>query len=158
MEYPNNIEKVYGPYTRKSDKREVVRIKLTDGSFKMKSYARYLKEIELGRELDKDTETVDHKNRNHLDNNENNLQILSRSENSKKSALRRATVVDNCVWCGVEFTLSDNQVKSVHRKKSGPFCSRKCSGKYGAELQNNRTKKLDSNNIEVTYYRNDDIE
>lgn len=155
MEYPHNIEKVYGPYTRKSDGREVVRLKLTNGTFKMKSYARYLKEIELGRELDRNEETVDHKNRIHTDNEAENLQILTRSENSSKSALRRNEVKDNCVYCGTEFTLSVHQVRNRCRKKSGPFCSRNCSGSYGKSVQLGGTV-LPPNNITVTYKRNDD--
>jgi len=156
MEYPHNIEKVYGPYTRKSDGREVVRLKLTNGKFKMKSYARYLKEIELGRELDRNEETVDHKNRVHTDNDSDNLQILTRSENASKSVLRREEVVDNCVYCGLQFKLSVYQVRERSRGKAGPFCSRQCVGKYGRSVQDGSGDKLPPNNITVTYKRNDD--
>ena len=157
MQYPHNIEKVYGPYKRKSDGREVVRLKLSDGKFKMKSYARYLKEIELGRELDRNEETVDHKNRVNTDNDSENLQILTRAENAAKSALRRLPVNDNCVYCGNEFTLSKSQVRNSSRKKAGPFCSRKCSGSYGKSIQLGGNE-LPPNDIKVTYKRNDDSE
>lgn len=155
MEYPHNIEKVYGPYTRKSDGREVVRLKLTNGKFKMKSYARYLKEIELGRELDRNEETVDHKNRNHTDNEAENLQILTRVENAAKSALRREDVKDNCVYCGTEFTLTKSQVRNSSRRQAGPFCSRKCTGLYGKSIQMGGGT-LPLKDITVTYKRNDD--
>lgn len=152
-QYPHNIKKVYGPYTRQ-DGREVVVIHLEDGKTKTKSLARYQKEIELGRELDPHTETVDHKNRVHTDNTNDNLQLLSRSDNAKKSALRLTEVKMDCVWCGVNFTLSNHQIKN--QRTAGPFCSKSCSGKYGASLQNGVCDKKDIPNIERKYYRNDD--
>lgn len=155
--YPYNIEKVYGPYIRK-DGREIVRLRLADGSLKTKTYARYLKEIELGRELEPNEETVDHKNRNHLDNEESNLQILTRSENASKSVKRRKEVKDYCVFCGEEFVLSVHQIRNRCRGKSGPFCSRQCVGKYGRLVQHGYIEKLPPNEINVTYTRNDDEE
>lgn len=158
MDYPHNITKVYGPYTRKNDGREVVRLRLDDGSFKMKSYARYLKEIELGRELHRDEETVDHVNRIHTDNDMDNTQLLSRSDNAKKSAVRRNDVIDSCVWCNTQFTLSVHQVRNRCRGKSGPFCSRSCVGKYTQALKSGEVQPFEANSIEVTYFRNDDGE
>lgn len=155
MSYLDNIVKVYGPYTRK-DKRQVVVITLNDGSKLTKSYLKYLKELELGRELDVNLETIDHINRDFMDNGKDNIQILTRSENSKKSVKRRADVYDNCVWCGTHFKLSTSQLRNRSRDKAGPFCSRSCVGLYGKSLQNNCGERLDRRDIKVTYYSNDD--
>lgn len=130
-------------------------ISLNDGSKKTKSYARYLKEVEIGRELDPDLETVDHIDRNHHNDKQDNTQLLTRSENASKSALRLNTdVYDNCKMCGLYFQLTKYQIKN--RGKAGPFCSRKCSGKYGALYQNGKIDKIDPHTHERTYYRNDD--
>ncbi|UYL04356.1 hypothetical protein EPNKCIFM_00049 [Klebsiella phage KP13-16] len=154
MSYLDNIIKVYGPYTRK-DKRQVVVITLNDGSKLTKSYPKYLKELELGRELDVNLETIDHVNRDFTDSSEDNIQILSRAENAAKSALRRSDVYDNCVWCGKHFKLSNSQIKNRCRGKAGPFCSRSCSGKYGKEVQRGG-ELLPPIDITVNYYRLDD--
>jgi len=155
MSYLDHIKKVYGPYTRKDNRQHVVII-LDDGSKKTVSYPKYLKELELGRELDVNLETIDHVNRNFTDGSEDNIQILTRSENSAKSAKRRADVHDNCVWCGTRFKLSTSQLRNKSRDKAGPFCSRSCVGLYGKSLQNNCGERLDRRDIKVTYYRNDD--
>jgi hypothetical protein len=155
MSYLDNIVKVYGPYTRK-DKRQVVVIALNDGSKLTKSYPKYLKELELGRELDVNLETIDHVNRDFTDGSEGNIQILTRSENSAKSAKRRADVYDDCVWCGTNFKLSVSQLRNRSRNKAGPFCSRSCVGLYGKSLQSNCVERLDRRDIKVKYYRNDD--
>lgn len=154
-DYPHNITKVYGPYTRK-DGREVVVLALENGSKTTKAYARYLMEVKLGRELDPHKETVDHKNRNHLDNDPDNLSIMSRSENSAKSALRLNDIFMDCKMCGINFQLSHSQVRNTTQNKAGPFCSRSCAGKYGASVQHGIMDKIKPESIKRTYYRNDD--
>jgi len=148
------LKKIYGPYTRK-DGRRILVLSKEDGSRTTKSYPRQLMESKLGRELS-DDETVDHVDRNLLNEDEDNLQILSVVENSEKSALRRKDVHSNCVFCGTFFKLSVTQVRNRSRKKAGPFCSRSCAGTYGASVQNNKVDRLPENNIVVEYFRNDD--
>lgn len=76
--------KIYGPYPRKSDGR--MQLVLSKGKLKItKLYAKFLMEAFLGRILSKE-ETIDHINENPLDDRIENLQILTRSENARKSS------------------------------------------------------------------------
>lgn len=148
------MEKIYGPYTR-ADGRKIIIIVDRLGNKKTKSYPKYLKELELGREL-LASETVDHKDRDFTNDVPENLQILSASDNAKKSALRRKSVHSDCVYCGKNFELTVSQLRNRSRKKSGPFCSRTCSGNYGSDIKNSKIGHLPENDIQVEYYRNDD--
>jgi len=129
--------RIYGPYKRKDGRQHVV-IVHEDGRKQTKSYPRYLLEQYLGRELTKD-ETVDHIDNDFTNNNISNLQILSRSDNAKKfSAFNSAeTGVFTCPECFKSFikNLGDVRHNNIKRKKAGPFCSKPCSGRYGARLQ-----------------------
>lgn len=71
-----------GPYIRK-DNRKIILIEINK-NWKTVSYPKYLMEEYLKRFLLKD-ETVDHINADFTDNRIENLQILSRAENSAKS-------------------------------------------------------------------------
>lgn len=148
------MKKIYGPYLRKDGRKHIC---IIDGDIKTTmSYPKYLMEQHLGRKL-LDTETVDHINRDFADDRIENLQILSPSEHSKLDAIRAKEYTDTCIWCKTEFT---KRIKRYARHakvqgKSGPFCSRKCSGQYGAEVQNGRTSIIGDHrkNIEPEYYR-----
>lgn len=76
--------KVYGPYVRKQDGRQIVRIQ-SPGHKTTKLLAKVMLEIQHGRVLSKD-ETVDHIDENPLNDSFDNIQLLSLSENSRKSA------------------------------------------------------------------------
>lgn len=85
------IKKIYGPYVHESVKgspRRRILIKFKDGSDTTMAYARWKMIQSLCRVLD-DSETVDHCNENSLDDRLSNLQILSRIENNRKSAVGR---------------------------------------------------------------------
>jgi hypothetical protein len=76
--------KIYGPYPRKSDGR--MQLVLSKGKAKItKLYAKFLMEVFLERILSKE-ETIDHINDNPLDDRIENLQILTREENARKSS------------------------------------------------------------------------
>jgi hypothetical protein len=129
--------RVYGPYKRKDGRQHVV-IVYADGDRQTKSYPRYLLEQHLGRELNKD-ETVDHIDNDFTNNSISNLQILPRSDNTKKAfAFNPAeTAVFTCPECFKSFIklLADVRHNNIKRKKAGPFCSKACSGRYGSRLQ-----------------------
>lgn len=121
--------KIYGPYLRK-DSRLVLIVKKDDGSKTTISYPKWLMQQHLGRELIGD-ETVDHIDGNPLNNDLTNLQILSRSDNAKKSVNYAEQVELVCKCCGIKFyrrTVVHNRNLSV-RKTDGPFCSHRCVGK-----------------------------
>lgn len=149
------IKSITGPYLRKDGRMHTV-IRFVDGTKTTKSYPKYLIEQKLGRLLEND-ETVDHINRDISNNSYDNLQILSRSENAKKSAIKAQDIFHECCWCGKNFKLTRSQIKN-YKRKSGPFCSRKCSGQYGAELQNKRVEKLGKPDIVLKYKSLDGIE
>lgn len=78
-------DRVTGPYTRASDQRKVVALtgykKTTT-----RQLAKVRLEVMLGRRLI-EGETVDHKDENHRNDEPQNLQLLSKSENSRKSSI-----------------------------------------------------------------------
>lgn len=129
------IVKVYGPYSRKEDKRKVVVLRLADGKLTTKSYARFLYEQEYGI-ISKDLE-VDHVNDKEWDDNLSNFQLLTKAENIRKSAKGRSIFIGICPECKTEFTKPMNYVKGNQgkQKKAGPFCSKHCAGLYGKNIQ-----------------------
>lgn len=127
--------KIYGPYKRLDDRKHIV-IVYDDGRKVTKSYPRHLMEIFLGRELSTE-ETVDHINGDKTDDRIENLQILSRSDNIRKSTFKTYYPDIKCGMCGKEFKPSKNQI--VNRKNTaGPFCSRPCAGRYSTLSHHNK--------------------
>jgi len=146
--------KISGPYTRSTDGRQILIIK--DGNKKTTmSYPKHLMEKQLGRKLKK-YETIHHIDGDVGNNELENLKILNRSIHTKQHAKRRKPVIENCVWCGKSFELSTSQIgnyfRRVKEKKSGPFCSRSCSGTYGSAIQNKKIEKIERGKIKVEYY------
>ena len=148
--YPD-YDKVLGPYSRKTDKRQHIVLnnshmsKKTSGKLKTISYPKALKEIELGRRLSED-ETVDHEN-GLIEENINNLVILSRAENAKKSSLHLCPVEFVCQYCGRHFTLVGNKLSNAIRNRNaghtGPFCSRSCAGKASSDSKKYKISKIE---------------
>lgn len=140
--------KIYGPYTAKNGRKHVIII-YDCGKRKTVSYPKFLIEKRLGRKL-KDNETVDHIDGDFTNDDISNLQVLDRSIHAKLDAKRtRASV--KCTWCDVEFELSSDQ-RRPSSKKAGPFCSRVCSGKYGASVQNGRSERLERQKFNIINY------
>lgn len=85
------------------------------------SYARYLMSVHLGRFLT-DEEQVDHINNDKTDDRIENLQILSRLENMRKTHKKGETMrAFICPICSKEFYLTARQSHKIN-----PSCSRKC--------------------------------
>ena len=128
--------KVNGPYLNTDRGRYFVTLIYPDGRTRTTNYARYLMEQHLGRELDPDKETVDHINRNPLDDRIENLQLLSRAEHAALDARRLAPTTQACVYCGVQVIRNPNELNRTRsRKRSGPFCGKSCVGKYASEIR-----------------------
>ncbi len=51
--------------------------------------------------------------------------------------------------CGKEFTPTHDQMRAG---KHGFFCSKQCSGLYGAKIQNKQITKAQEKILEKTYY------
>lgn len=146
--------KVYGPYLRKDGRKHVCIIE--DGKRTTKSYPKYLMELKLGRSL-LGNETVDHIDTDFTNDEENNLQVLSRSEHVRIDLKRLTSRTFACPMCNKEFEVSGpKRLRNLYYyrmiKKAGPFCSRRCSGLYGALVQNNKVEKLPSIKLEKEYY------
>jgi len=127
--------KVYGPYSRKDGRQHVILYE--NGKRKTVSYPKYLLETKLGRSLLPD-ETCDHIDGDYTNNCLENLQVLSRADNAAKSMAfkpaEQAYFV--CPECNTSFykKMRDVRGNQIKQKKAGPFCSKKCSGRYGSKL------------------------
>lgn len=142
--------KVYGPYIREPDKRKIV--VLYNGKFRTtKQYPKVKLEIKLGRLLSKD-ETVDHIDNDATNNKFSNLRLLSREENARLGSVKCIKPVVKCAWCKTKFKVTRNQITAASLGKAGPFCSKKCSGKYGKEVQLTSTTRK-RKKIQVHYRR-----
>ena len=158
--YPE-YNKVFGVYTRKDGRQFLV---LTEEGFtghnqrlkKTISYPKAVMEVYLKRRL-RDNETVDHKDKNVLNNDISNLHILDIIEHLKLDAKRVKPVTRNCIYCGAEFTMTARQIRRYNTYKTAPLCSSKCSGLYGSEVQLGLRKRVDFEPIETEYYCNKDL-
>ena len=124
--------RIYGPYTRKDGRQHVILIE--DGKRRTVSYPKYLLEQKLGRFL-LPNETCDHIDGDFTNNCLDNLQVLSRADNSAKAmALKPAEKgYFVCPECYKSFykPMRDVRCNQIKQKKAGPFCSKKCSGRHG---------------------------
>ena len=124
--------KIYGPYQGK-DKRLRLIIVYPDRSKHTVSYPKYLMEIHLDRYLSAN-ETVDHIDCNFLNNELSNLRILDRSLHSSIDVKRYKPESFKCPICNIDFSLDGKRLhKAIYNRlanKAGPFCGRKCAGKY----------------------------
>lgn len=123
------IMKIYGPYKRK-DGRWQITTKKDNGKITSISYPKYLFENYHKIKL-KNNETIDHIDNNPDNNKIENLQILSRSDNAKKSVIYAETIELVCKFCGKVFKRRKAlEYYDRHtRMKDGPFCSKRCVGK-----------------------------
>ena len=147
--------KLYGPYINKKDNRLRCVIAFPNGKKKTISYPKYLMEVHLGRYLEVN-ETVDHIDGNPLNNNIENLQILDRKEHCYKDVKRNQDVIVKCKYCGKEFKIKGQTIGNRNRKdrhQSGYFCSKKCSGKYGKQIQLGLTKHTSEDKVVPNKYK-----
>lgn len=112
-----------------------------DGSRTTVQEHREIMEIFLGRKLLK-SEHVHHKNENKLDNNLNNLEVLTASAHSRlkhKSDKPRKFFSFTCPQCGSVATKELSQVKhNRNLGKAGPFCSKQCAGVFSKQFHRRR--------------------
>lgn len=143
MKYLEKLLYVYGPYKRKVDNRSAIWLYYRDGSKRFISYPKFLVEVALNRKLDPNEETIDHVDRDVLNNSWDNLRIVDRSTHTAEDQVRVELVPVACVWCGTVVHKHHSKRIKPHRGKGrlGPFCSRACSGKHSAASRTNRLPK-----------------
>lgn len=138
-----NLKELKGPYSQKNGRLQATLVFL-DGTRKTISYPKYLMELHLNRYL-LDNKTVDHIDGNFLNNDVSNLQVLDRKEHVILDVIRNQNVEVNCTYCNILFTIQGSKLHTRNRKdrnSSGYFCSRSCSGKYGAEIQKRKRNHI----------------
>lgn len=142
--------RVYGPYTRKKDGRQIV-ILYDSQSQKRRtvSYPKYLVEKELDRYLDVD-ETIDHIDGNFINNNLENLRIVPRSEHSRSHVLESMYISKKCCICGKQFISKDRNRKTCGSKS----CNGKCAHILGHNLGNN----IPSSNVKLFLSHRSDLD
>lgn len=127
----------YGPYIGK-DGRYRVFIVDKEGNKKTISYPRMIMETFLKRSLMLN-EDVHHIDGDVSNNDISNLEVKLHTEHCREHSTKYIDqLIVKCVWCGNEFILTPMQQRrrfSNRNIKKGPFCSRRCSGKYGADIQ-----------------------
>lgn len=145
--------RVYGPYLRRDGRKHVV-LWWSKDRHRTISYPKWLMEQRLGRELDPDLETVDHIDRVLGNNSTNNFQLLPRPEHTSIDNKRAVPLSVICVWCRSSFQVR-RAAFNRHRRngKVGPFCSKQCSGEYGASVQNGRDRLPIGEQVPLEYNR-----
>jgi hypothetical protein len=148
--------RVYGPYTRKDGRKHVCLTKSNpDGSIgirRTKSYPKFLVEKNLGRRLTAD-ETIDHQDRDHTNDSIDNLILRKRGDHAALDATYVRVEDVKCSWCGMQFTPTAAQ-RNTRKTIAGPFCSRKCKGRYGQRVQATGIT-LERQEVIKSYYRLD---
>lgn len=123
------IEKIYGPYFRKDKGRNIVIIQYWGGKRKYTSYARYLMEQNLKRNLNS-KELVDHKDEVKTNDRIKNLQILTNKENIQKHHKHnpdKSLVIIKCSYCDLPFT---RKRYNVYFPNAPMFCNKTCANYF----------------------------
>lgn len=112
---------------------------------KVTSYPRMVLAEKLGRPLEL-YEQAHHRNEMPLDNDPDNLEVRLLGEHQSFHSRKYYDTTATCAWCGKEFLwTAEKQQKhySNHSRATRgnttlgtPFCSKHCSGAYGAHIQN----------------------
>lgn len=99
-----------------------------DGSRKTLLQHREIMKKILGRELTSN-EVVHHKDGNKRNNDPSNLELMDREEHTAHHVLPAEMIMLTCVECNATFEKTASYEKRRRsKKKTGPYCSRPCSG------------------------------
>ena len=123
--------RVYGPYAYSSDggARLLVHLVYEDGVRHCQSYARFLLEEALGRQL-QDFEDADHIDGDPLNNEITNLRVLRRELNRTRNRAPAEWFEFLCPSCGGTARRLARRVRDAWSQgKAGPYCSRSCAAK-----------------------------
>lgn len=156
-EYPYNDYYLYIVYHKKEGRRYAVLNpidKASDIKRKTISYARYLMSVKEKRFLN-DNEEVDHIDENKMNDDINNLQILTKKENiaKEKKFIGKKMVELKCPCCGKVFSRERRNSHLVKGRGLYTACSRKCSTKFGAIKQYNPESDFVKNGLKDNVIR-----
>lgn len=108
---------------------------------KVTSYPRVLMEAILGRPL-LPTEDVHHKDKNPLNNNPSNLEVMDHREHDRMHGSGNKKYFDKemtCPICGNLFIWTPRQQSRFYKtsieRSGGPFCSKHCAGTHNQRVQ-----------------------
>lgn len=124
---------VYGPYQGPDGRYRVI---LYSGHQKQTmSYPKYMWWRDKGI-LIKDHEQIHHKDENFTNNVIENFEVRTKYDHMSLHVNPSETY--NCQWCEKNLELSGIKLSRYKtdkkRNKNGPFCSKQCSGQYGAYI------------------------
>lgn len=137
LPYFDDTITVTGPYLDKVQNRKFVTYTLPDKNRTQKTYAKYLMEMHLSRNLSKEEE-VDHIDRDKTNDVIGNLQVLSKSEHKRLDTRKAKPIILECALDGCDNIISKTARQlRMHQKAgyAGPFCGAVCRGKYGKQVQ-----------------------
>lgn len=145
-EYPYDDYYLYVVFHKGEGRRYANLISITEGKKKRKtiSYARYLMSVKEKRIL-LPSEHVDHKDNNKMNDNIDNLQILTLRENNIKEGKRHGMkmVELKCPNCEKVFVRrKGNTHLEKSRKSIYTCCSRSCSGVFQHEILKHTLKSI----------------
>ena len=129
LEYPYCEDWKIGYLVTNGDNRKTVLLYNSHNDRSSTQYARYLMAVKLKRYLRED-ETVDHIDNDKTNDCVENLQILSRADNTRKTQ-KKADYKCVCPICGKEFVVPRRRASGAKKREqilSGKrCCSRKCA-------------------------------
>jgi len=139
--------KIYGPYLNCQGRKHIILVDPASNVKRTTQYARWLIELKVGRQLIND-ETVDHIDGDFTNDSISNLQILSRSDNIRKSLPKtKAEIVSfRCPICNCVAHKDARKVRwNKKQGKAGPFCGRVCAGRFSTSENGVTAATVDSN-------------
>lgn len=149
-----NIDlRVTGPYLNKKQGRRFVTITNESTGIKtQKTYAKYLMEIHLGRELSKE-ETVDHIDRDKLNDTLRNFRVVGSSQHISEDQKIAKVIDTSCVICSCAIQRRASHMRTkAKRNQAGPFCGPSCRGKYAATVTHGGDKLPAQPAVETEFY------
>lgn len=133
---------------RNKENRNFVRIKEADGKYHTHSYARYLMEQHIDRKLNPDEE-VHHIDEDKTNDVIKNLEIINSTNHRRHhNPFKYQDTIEKCYICGKNFNVTAKQHRAKFTERNRKpnsigkyFCSRRCSGIYGKQIQEHLQEK-----------------